>query len=46
MPFKNLLSSVLGVQPAFAYNQEKPVEVEERLVLTEFEYTDPDGDGT
>jgi hypothetical protein len=29
----------------FAFPREKPVEVEEKLVLVEFEYTDPDGDG-
>ena len=28
-----------------ARNRTQPVEVEEKLVLIEFEYTDPDGDG-
>ncbi len=41
----DLVASLLFAEPAFAYNQEKPVPVEEKLVLLEFEYTDPDGDG-
>ncbi|KKR35542.1 MAG: hypothetical protein UT67_C0001G0047 [Candidatus Magasanikbacteria bacterium GW2011_GWA2_40_10] len=45
MPLANLVSSLIFAEPAFAYTQEQPVEVEERLVLLEFEYTDPDGDG-
>lgn len=45
MPLANLINSLIFAQPAFAYNQEQPVEVEEKLVLLEFEYTDPDGDG-
>lgn len=45
MPLANLVNSLVFAEPAFAYNQEKPIEAEERLVLLEFEYTDPDGDG-
>ena len=45
MPLASLINSLIFAEPAFAYTQEKPVEVEERLVLLEFEYTDPDGDG-
>ena len=45
MPLSNLISSFIFAEPAFAYTQEQPVEVEERLVLLEFDYTDPDGDG-
>ena len=36
---------MIFANPVFAKPQEKPVRVEERLVLLEFEYTDPDGDG-
>jgi len=45
MPFSSLGASLFFARPAFARLQEKPVRVEERLVLLEFEYTDPDGDG-
>jgi len=41
----SLLASVIFANPVFAKQQEKPVRVEEKLVLLEFEYTDPDGDG-
>ena len=41
----DLVASLLFAEPAFAYDQENPVPVEEKMVLAEFEYTDPDGDG-
>ena len=44
-PFNSLTASLIFANPVFAQPQEKPVEVEERLVLLEFEYTDLDGDG-
>ncbi|MFA5936877.1 MAG: carboxypeptidase-like regulatory domain-containing protein [Candidatus Paceibacterota bacterium] len=40
-----LVKSKLFASPIMAYPQEKPVQIEEKLVLLEFEYTDPDGDG-
>jgi hypothetical protein len=36
---------LIFANPVFAKPQEQPVRVEEKLVLLEFEYTDPDGDG-
>ncbi len=45
MPLASLINSLFFAEPAFAYTQEQPIEIEERLVLLEFEYTDPDGDG-
>ncbi|MFH1188137.1 MAG: carboxypeptidase-like regulatory domain-containing protein [bacterium] len=45
LSLNNLLNSMIFANPVFAYDQEKPVRVEEKLVLMEFEYTDPDGDG-
>ena len=44
-PLNSLLASAIFANPVFAKQQEKPVRVEEKLVLLEFEYTDPDGDG-
>lgn len=44
-PLNSLLASLIFANPVFAKPQEKPVRVEEKLVLLEFEYTDPDGDG-
>jgi len=41
----DLVASLLFAEPAFAYTLDKPIPVEEKLVLAEFEYTDPDGDG-
>lgn len=41
----SLIDSLFFANPVLAVPYEKPVEVEERLVLIEFEYTDPDGDG-
>ena len=41
-----LTLSSLFASPILAYpQQEKEVKIEEKLVLLEFEYTDPDGDG-
>lgn len=45
LPLDSLLASVIFANPVFAHEQEKPVRVEEKLVLLEFEYSDPDGDG-
>ncbi len=45
MPLANLINSLFFAEPAFAYTQDQPVPVEEKLVLLTFEYTDPDGDG-
>ncbi len=45
MPLANLINSLFFAEPAFAYTQDQPVPVEEKLVLLEFDYTDPDGDG-
>jgi hypothetical protein len=46
IPFTaSLVDSIFFTKPAFAFPLEKPIEVEEKLVLIEFEYTDPDGDG-
>lgn len=45
LPLASLTASLMFAEPAFAFQQEKPVRVEERLVLMEFEYTDPDNDG-
>ncbi|MEK7680430.1 MAG: hypothetical protein AAB348_00030, partial [Patescibacteria group bacterium] len=42
---KNLVSSLVFAEPALAYEQQVEVPTEEKLVLLEFEYTDPDGDG-
>ncbi len=41
----SLIDSLFFANPVFAFPRKEPVEVEERLVLIEFEYTDPDGDG-
>ncbi|MEW5907863.1 MAG: hypothetical protein AB1643_01635 [Patescibacteria group bacterium] len=43
--FQDLTASLFFAVPSFAKPQEQPVRVEEKLVLLEFEYTDPDGDG-
>ena len=45
VPLSSLTASLFFAKPAFAQNRTQPVEVEEKLVLLEFEYTDPDGDG-
>lgn len=42
--FSKILASLVGISNG-ASEQEKPARVEEKLVLSEFEYTDPDGDG-
>lgn len=44
IPVNSFLASIFA-KPALAQQVAQPVEVEERLVLMEFEYTDPDGDG-
>jgi hypothetical protein len=45
VPLNSLLASVIFANPVFSKTQDQPVRVEEKLVLLEFEYTDPDGDG-
>lgn len=44
-PFSSIFASLFFAEPVFAYEQDQPVPVEERLVLKEFNYNDPDGDG-
>ncbi|MEK7193375.1 MAG: carboxypeptidase-like regulatory domain-containing protein [Patescibacteria group bacterium] len=45
IPLETLGASFLFVRPVFAEPLKTPIEVEEKLVLQQFEYTDPDGDG-
>jgi len=45
LPFNRFAASLVFANPVFAQPQERPIRVEEVLVLMEFEYTDPDGDG-
>ena len=45
IPSDSLLASAIFATPVFAQIEEKPVRVEEKLVLLEFLYTDIDGDG-
>lgn len=42
---EDLVSSVIFGSPVFARPSDGEIKVEEKLVLAEFEYTDPDGDG-
>lgn len=42
---QDLTASLFFAKPVFAQSRTQPVEVEEKLVLMEFEYTDPDADG-
>ncbi len=44
LSLNSLLASMVFASPSFAKEYD-PVEIEERLVLMEFEYTDPDNDG-
>ncbi|KKU92819.1 MAG: hypothetical protein UY53_C0017G0001, partial [Parcubacteria group bacterium GW2011_GWA2_50_10] len=44
-PSSSILASAAFAYPAFAQNQEQSVRIEEALVLFEFVYADPDGDG-
>jgi len=44
-PSSYLAASLIFANPVLAHPQDKPVRVEEKLVLLEFEYIDPDGDG-
>ncbi len=44
LSLNSLLASMVFASPSFA-EEHSPIEIEERLVLLEFEYTDPDGDG-
>ncbi len=41
----DVVASLIFAEPAFAREEQLPVPTEEKLVLQEFEYTDPDGDG-
>src|SRR3989344_606239 len=45
VPLSSLAASLFFAKPVFAQSRTRPVEVEEKLVLLEFEYADPDGDG-
>lgn len=45
IPLESLTASLVFPSPDLTQPQTTPVEVEEELVLLEFEYTDPDGDG-
>jgi len=45
IPFSQLTASAIFSNPVLAKPQKNPVSVEEKLVLGQFEYTDPDGDG-
>lgn len=45
IPLGSAINSLFFAGPSLAKEQEKPVRSEEKLVLLEFEYTDPDGDG-
>jgi hypothetical protein len=45
IPLRSLTASLLFANPILVGPQIKPIEVEEKLVLAEFEYTDLDGDG-
>ncbi|TAK05055.1 DUF2341 domain-containing protein [Patescibacteria group bacterium] len=42
---QELLASIVFATPIFSQPQQQPVRVEEKLVLSEFDYTDPDHDG-
>jgi hypothetical protein len=44
-PIQELMASVVFSEPVFAREQKETVEIENKLVLLEFEYTDPDSDG-
>jgi len=45
LPFERVTASAVSAGPAPLRAQETPVQTEDDLVLIEFEYTDPDGDG-
>ncbi|MDD2758305.1 MAG: carboxypeptidase-like regulatory domain-containing protein [Patescibacteria group bacterium] len=45
MPLAQWFNSLIFAEPVMAYPLEQPVKLEEKLVLQEFEYTDPDKDG-
>lgn len=45
VPFSQMAASLIFSEPILAKPQEESVQIEEKLVLQEFEYTDPDGDG-
>jgi hypothetical protein len=45
IPRESLLASLFFKAPVLAESLEKPISVEEKLVLVEFEYKDDDGDG-
>jgi len=41
----SLIDSFFFTKPVLAISRQGPLNIEEKLVLIEFEYTDPDGDG-
>lgn len=45
LPLKSLTASLIFAEPNLAQPQTEPVSTTDELVLLEFEYTDPDGDG-
>lgn len=45
LPLEQIFASLIFSNPIVSYFQEKEVRAEEKMVLLEFEYTDPDGDG-
>jgi len=45
LSLREIISSKLFASSILAYPEQKPVLVENKLVLLEFEYTDPDNDG-
>lgn len=47
LPLGSMTASLMFANPGLAQSQEKPIkqEIEQALVLLEFEYTDPDNDG-
>jgi len=44
-PFGSLVASLISANPVVSQKQAEPINLEQKLVLAEFEYTDPDGDG-
>ena len=45
LDFRQMISALFA-EPVFAYELDQPIPTEEKFVLQQFEYTDPDGDGT
>ncbi|MDD4476774.1 MAG: carboxypeptidase-like regulatory domain-containing protein [Patescibacteria group bacterium] len=45
IPFSSVIGSIIFQNPALAQPEEQPVRLEEKLVLQEFDYADPEKDG-